>query len=503
MNKKQNRDRHFIIIGSGLGGLLTAAILSKEGLRVSVLEQNPVIGGCLQTFNRKGKTFDTGMHYIGSMEQGQPLHRFFQYLGLNENLKIKRLDELCFDMISFRGKEYPMAQGYEGFIDTLSGYFPGERRSIEEYIRGVREVVDDVDLYNLRPYNQEEVFRKKHITVTASDYISGLTNNKELQNVFAGLNGLYAGVKAGSPWYVHATINNFYIQSAWRLINGSSQIAELLKSIIERNGGRVITNTRIQWLDAEGSEVKRAITDKGEVISGDVFISSVHPSVTLNMLRGASLRKVYVSRIHRLENSMGMFIVYLVLKKNTFPYLNYNYYYHGHDDVWADQNQDEGSWPPGFMMYTSANGEHQEFAENMVVMSFMNFEQVRPWENTTVGRRGEAYETFKTDRANRIIEQMEKVFPGIRSGIETFYTSTPLTFRDYTGTKDGSAYGILKDSRNFMDSFLIPRTKIHNLFLTGQNLNLHGILGVSLSAILTCSEFLGQENLLKKINDVV
>ncbi|HPT12003.1 MAG TPA: NAD(P)-binding protein, partial [Bacteroidales bacterium] len=66
-----------IIIGSGLGGLVCGYILSKNGYKVGIFEKNNQIGGCLQTFKRKGVSFDTGMHYIGSMEEGQILHRFF------------------------------------------------------------------------------------------------------------------------------------------------------------------------------------------------------------------------------------------------------------------------------------------------------------------------------------------------------------------------------------------------------------------------------------------
>jgi len=87
-----------LIIGSGLGGLQCAYILSREGYNVCVLEKNRVLGGCLQTFSRCGTVFDTGMHYIGSMDEGQTLHRYFKYLGILPGLRLKKLDEDGFDM---------------------------------------------------------------------------------------------------------------------------------------------------------------------------------------------------------------------------------------------------------------------------------------------------------------------------------------------------------------------------------------------------------------------
>ena len=75
-----------VIIGSGLGGLLCGYILSKNGYKVAILEKNPQIGGCLQTFKRKGVKFDTGMHYVGSLEEGQMLNKFWKYLNLFDHI---------------------------------------------------------------------------------------------------------------------------------------------------------------------------------------------------------------------------------------------------------------------------------------------------------------------------------------------------------------------------------------------------------------------------------
>jgi len=79
------------------------------------------------------------------------------------------------------------------------------------------------------------------------------------------------------------------------------------------------------------------------------------------------------------------------------------------------------------------------------------------------------------------------------------YTSTPLTWRDYTGTRAGSPYGILKDHNRPLESMILPRTKIRNLFLTGQNTNIHGILGVTISSVVTCGELIDIRYLVRKI----
>ncbi|WP_290707020.1 FAD-dependent oxidoreductase, partial [Flavihumibacter sp. CACIAM 22H1] len=115
------REYDIVIIGGGLGGLLCAAILGKEGHKVAVLEKNRQFGGSLQTFSRNKKLFDSGVHYIGGLAKGQTLYQVFNYLGLMQQLNLERLDENGFDRIVFLedGKEYPLAQGYENFSDQL------------------------------------------------------------------------------------------------------------------------------------------------------------------------------------------------------------------------------------------------------------------------------------------------------------------------------------------------------------------------------------------------
>ena len=76
-----------------------------------------------------------------------------------------------------------------------------------------------------------------------------------------------------------------------------------------------------------------------------------------------------------------------------------------------------------------------------------------------------------------------------------------LTWRDYTLTPDGSAYGVRKDFSNPLLTMLSPRTPIPNLLLTGQNLMLHGVHGVTLTAFHTCAEVLGKEAMWKIVGN--
>jgi len=247
--------------------------------------------------------------------------------------------------------------------------------------------------------------------------------------------------------------------------------------------------------------IEKVELKNGEVIEADKFISNVHPVRTFEMIDSRLLRKTYIDRINSLEHSISIFSIYIVFKKNSFRYFNNNLYYYKGKDAWGVHLYDHVAWPDGYMAYTPANSENQEFAENMIVMTYMKYDELLKWDKTTVGKRGADYREFKKMKAEKLLDLMEEKFPGIRSHISSYYTSTPLTYRDYVATVNGSIYGILKNSSDPMRSFIFPKTRIPNLLLTGQNINLHGLLGVSVGSFMTCGVLLGTRNLYRKIND--
>jgi all-trans-retinol 13,14-reductase len=486
-----------IIVGAGLGGLLSANILSREGYNVCVIEKNPQLGGCLQVFGRDKCIFNTGLNYTEALGEGQILNRYFKYFGIMDELPVKQLDKDCFELVTFKDREYKFAQGHENFIETLSAQFPSEKDHLKRYIAQLGTACNQFPLYNIdAPLNfNADVFEGK----SAYDYLSSVTPNYDLQQVLAGTNLLYAGVKNKTPMYIHALINYSFITSAWRIPGGSHQLVQLLAKSIINNGGTILKRKQVEKLVLEKNEIKYVQLSDGDKLSAKYVISNMHPSKTLTMLEGDFSRKAYYKRIIGLENTTGMFTLYIVLKENTFKYINYNHYYYATDTVWTTEIKDTKSWPLSYMLYTPSSTKEQEYATNMIAMTYMSIDELKQWENSSVGNRGERYEAFKLKKAEQLLDLIENKFPVIRSCIKSYYTSTPLTYRDYTGTPDGSAYGVLKDYQNPIGSIVLPKTKIPNLFFTGQNLNLHGILGVTIGAVMTCGELVGLNRLIEKI----
>ncbi len=494
-----------VVVGSGLGGLVSAIILAKEGYSVCVLEKNNQFGGNLQTFVRDKTIFDTGIHYIGGLSEGQNLYKYFKYLGIMDDLKLKKMDEDGFDIISFEdtNEEFPHAQGYENFINKLVQYFPEERQAIENYCERVQNICNSFPLYNLEWDGKYDI---EILSLNAKKCIDEITNNEKLKQVLAGSNFLYAGIEDKSPFYVHALSVNSYIQSSWRCINGGSQITKLLIKQLKRFGGEIYKYKEVTSFQSKENAITSVKMKDGTQVKANIFISNIEPKITLKMVGEDKFRKSFLNRIESLEGVYSAFSLYIVFKPNSFKYINHNFYHFKNSfEVWKAHEYDENSWPKAYMASMNASGKNEEWAEGMTFITYMHYDELKPWENTfnttaNMNHRGETYDDFKTRKAEKFLQEIAIKFPGIKDCIKSVHTSTPLSYRDYIGGSKGNMYGYIKDSNDPMKSFIAPKTKLDNLYLTGQSINMHGVLGVTIGAVVTCSEIVGKEYLVNKIS---
>lgn len=495
-----------VIIGSGMGGLACANILAREGLSVIVLEKNLQIGGNLQIFARDKCIFDTGVHYLGGLDEGQNLRQLFRYFGIFDELSLKRLDEDSYDRIHFykEGKYYRYGMGYERFVENLVADFPDERAAIEAYATSIRSVAQNLPLAQLKA-SQDDAIPEIDFSLNASRFIESLTNNQQLRKVMGGTNTLYAG-STKTPFFVHALVLNSYIESSWRCVDGGAQIAQLMVKRITENGGVVLNRSeaRSGEMNEDGTLAGIHLAN-GKVVRGKNFISNVHPQETIRFVGEKNFSRNFAARIKRLTNTGSMFVLHVVFHKDTFEYFNYNIFQANLENIWNLYEYSEDTWPSYYMISCPPNSRSDKYADGISVICGMGMDELKPWTDTfnTTARaaeRGADYDEFKRVRSEKVIDAISFHFPDIRSKIKSYYSSTPLTQRDYLASPDGSGYGIEKDSDAAFRTLLSPKTSIPNLYLTGQNLNLHGILGVSLSALLTCFNLVDRHALMVKIN---
>ena len=478
-----------VIIGSGLGGLECAHILSKAGMSVLLLERGTQGGGCLQSYRRHGLAFDTGFHYVGGLDKGQSLHSAFRHLGLLR-LPWQRLDN-HFDRVTIGNQTFSFAQGYDAFVETLTVAFPAERDALNKYADMLKQCGEQ-QFDALNPQTEESSVLSRLFETSAYQYLTETFHDPLLINVLCGTSLKMELRKESLPLFTFAHGNGSFIESSWRLKGDGSLIINSLADGIRMHGGEIICNAEVRELVEKDGKLVHAVCSNGEIYEGTIFISNIHPAVTCNLVKQSSrMKKVYRSRITHLENTFGMFTVSLRIKPQTLRYFNWNQYIYKEPDVWAFHLKNNPV--SGVLVSCRIPEDGSKYVQQVDLLTPMNWSECEQWSHTEVGRRGEDYKAMKKRVADECITLAERFIPGLRDRITGCYTSTPLTYRNYTLTPEGSAYGLRKDFRNPMITLLSPRTPIPNLLLTGQNLMLHGLHGVTMTALFTCAEVLGKE----------
>lgn len=487
-----------IIIGAGLGGLVCAAILAKEGLDVTVVEKNPRVGGCLQSYRRDNAIFDTGMHIFGGMHEGGNVRRIFDYLGVTEMLNIQNLDPAS-DIEVFVDKEktaHRFALNRRQFVESVSKIFPEEKSNLQSYLEKMDEVMDQMDLFHLRTDKGLNSAGNVDFNLPANKFISKYIGDNRLAAILGILNVLYAGEVNVTPAFLHSSTSSIFLNGACRIAGGYETLADASTSVIKRYGGKIVVNSKIVKINTVNKEVVSVLTSGGDTIKGDIFILA-SPTNELEFLldNPGLLSNAYRSFISVKEDSISSFIVNFRLKKDKIEYSNrIGFYLKDYDKTWNDEY---GTDIERFMYMTPPVVNQGKFAETLNVVAPLKWAVVEQWEKSSKGTRDKEYYLFKDRLVQSIIGKLSEIYPNLREAIEYIDSATPLTIRDFTGVRHGAMCGLRKDCNDAIP-FIPLRTKIPNLLLTGQSINMHGFCGVTLTAVQTCEEILGRDYLINK-----
>lgn len=493
-----------IIIGGGLGGLFTGALMSKQGFTVTVLEKNATIGGGLQTFSRHGVQFETGMHILGGLREGGSINKICRYLGIMDKMDIRDVDHDCMDSITYLSdnKTYRIPEGREAFVAYFAHEFPSERDDIRLYVDRLYDIADEVDFFYLRKGRDELFAHSEEFLWSADELIAHYIKDARLRDILAYMNPMYGGKHGHTPAYIHALINVLYIDGPSRFAGGSQQMADALADVITSHGGAIMAGDAVSHISVTDHQVTSLKTTSGREYQADVYISAIHPCSLLGIIDEHAFPKSYRMRVADIPNTYSAFTLYIVFRPQTFRYINHTCYFQtDYGKVWDYDDYDADTWPRGFMYMTPADKYQEPYASKMIVNCIMNFDEVRRWSDTTVGHRVKEYEEWKAERIEKVLHRMSQLYPSFRNMVESVYASSPLTIRDYYNEKDGALYGFRKDCRNIVLSQVPIYTKVRNLFLTGQNINLHGICGVPLTAVNTVEAIVGENKLINEINE--
>ncbi|WP_295803447.1 NAD(P)/FAD-dependent oxidoreductase [uncultured Microbulbifer sp.] len=501
-----------IVVGSGIGGLTTAALLSASGQKVLVLEQHYTAGGFTHAYDRNGYEWDVGVHYIGDVG-GHPTmtRKLFDFLSAGA-LQWAPMDA-TYDRICLGDKSYDLVAGREQFVDALVQQFPGERATIEAYLERVDAVASAMPLISLEkllPRWCAPVLRlvKKlrcpsFLNRTTYEVLRELTDNGALIAVLTGQWGDNGMTPKTSSFTIHALIAKHYLYGGYYPVGGASRIAETIIPQIQKSGGEVFTYANVETLLLDGQKVTGVRMSDGTEIHAPAVISNAGVFNTFEKLlpESASYAAGYLRQLRQVTPSMSHQCLYIGLRKTAaelgLPKTNYWLYPSG--DYEADTErflQDpQAEIPLVYISFPSAKdpsfNERYPGRATIELVAPAPYEWFEQWKGETWGKRGAEYEALKQQFSERLLEHLYRHFPQLRGQVDYCELSTPLSTRHFCRYRRGEIYGLDHDPSRFEQDWLRPKTRIKGLYLTGQDIMSCGVAGAMFAGVLCAQSLLG------------
>ena len=509
-----------IVIGSGIGGLTAAVLLSVHGgKRVLVLERHYAMGGFTHTFRRPGYEWDVGLHYIGQVQDDtSSVRRAFDHVTEGK-VRWNAMPEV-YDRIIVNGQTFDLTRGLEQYREGMKRYFPGEVRAIDKYIAAVQSSNRAARLYYAEKAVPQLVSRiagglmrapfLRWAKRTTAEVLSDLTSNQGLIGVLTGQWGDYGLPPAQSSFGIHATIAGHYFDGGSYPVGGASSIAAAIVPAIERNGGRVITSAEVAKILIDGEKaIGVKMADDREFLAPIIISDAGAANTFFRLLPGEmaclsslrdGLRSIPISVAH-LGLYVGIKATDAALGLNgtnlwIYPSLD-------HDANVARFANDIDS--PFASLYISfPSSKDPDFANRcpgrstVEVLTFVPFEAFASWRDTKWKRRGAAYDSLKQNLAARLQTALERHVPAVAGKIDYAELSTPVTTRHFMNYEQGEIYGIGSTPARYSMRGLGARTPIRNLYLTGQDVTSLGVVGALFGGAVSASAVLGK-NLMSKL----
>ena len=466
------------IIGGGMSGLFTGALLAKNGYKVTVLEKNHIIGGGLQSFRRGDVVFNTGMQAFCGYGDDFALKHFIDYIGLNHtDLHFVPLDSDAQEIVWTDSEHvYRLPKTRKRYEEYLISQFPHEATGIHQLLDAIYEIGSTFDYFWLHPMQLHPAAAKYGI-ITARQLIDRYISDEILKRLFEYV-GMHLGYTLSClPATELGMILNLYIEGGWRIAGGNLPFAKQMARYIEDKGGKVYNNSEVSKVIAENRKIVSVETSDGQIFVADQYVCAIPPKTFLQITSGEVLRPTTYDRIMEFNNDSSCCICHVKLKPNSMRYRN--------NLIFIPTPITDKSLPHYISMLTPPTLNQSKWADTVEILTFTRYDEYKQWEDTKTRKRGADYEAKKEQLAQQTIAYISRFYPELREAVDTVYVSTPLTIRDYYGNPKGAVYAQ-------QGMFAPVKTKASNLFMTGQSVQYQGLFGTLTTSIAVAEIMMGK-----------
>lgn len=494
-----------IVVGTGMGSMTTAALLSEVGERVLLLEQHYEPGGFTHTFRRPGYRWDVGVHAIGEVTEHSLTGRLLRRLTKGE-LQWASLGDV-YDSFHFPdGFTIDFPDSPHGFRANLAELFPDRVPEIGAYMDAVREVSGVMKRYYMSRTAPAPIARvtdkllargtQKWFLQTGNEVLDSITDDPRLRAVLTAQWGYYGVPPHEASFAIQALVARHFMWGAYYPVGGSQEIARTLLSGIAERGGWTRVATPVDDLLVEDGRAA-GVRCGDEVIRAPRVVSGIGAQATVaRLLPPEYANDAWARSFSSLRPAAAHVCLYLGFEGDIAAAgatAANQWFYDTWDqtiDAWyVDPQSDQ--FPRAPVLYCSFpslkdptfdSGERKLHTGEVV--TFVPWDVFQQWTDTRWKKRPESYDEFKQRMKEQLLKQFFEAMPQLRPLLAFAELSTPITTAHFNGAIGGSIYGLAPTPERYANRWLRPRTPIDGLFLSGCDVTTPGVIGAMFGGML-------------------
>jgi phytoene dehydrogenase-like protein len=475
-----------LIIGAGIGGLTTGALLAKKGWKVIILEQASRIGGCCGTFYRSGFKFDVGATLFPDI-----LWSGLDLVSRELGLDLDRILLDPFSQICIPGHRIGLYRDSEATKEEWAREFPMEKNSINNLLECLRKIDTRIRHWRAKDvsgqiFSKTEGFDQRHWNWPLNWYVfryrrksamkvldpvlkeSKASAGFNLQTLFWGQTEL---IKSSLAYA--ASVIELHLHGGFCLRGGSDSLCNLLSHYIRTNGGEIRLNCLVSRVLINKREAIGLELDTGEVLEGRCYIANTTPWGLYEKLlfHGFSKNRI-VWKLRKVPYPNSVFAVFLGVKESCLPSQM------GHK-VFFLPSMNNGKEQTGPLFIALSPREDAERApEGCRAMTVFRYISSQGW------NKGIGYIKNKEQMQERVISVLKGLIPFLDEGLCYCESATPLTYEKFTARPGGIVNSVPQTLPIIGNKALSEFTGYRDLFLisdcTSPGLGVEGICQASL-----------------------
>lgn len=464
-----------IVIGSGIGGLVTATQLAAKGAKVLVLERYLIPGGSAGYFEREGYRFDVGASMIfGFGDQGTTnlLTRALAAVGMTlETIP----DPVQIHYHLPQGLDLKVHRDYEKFLQALTAHFPKESQGIRKFYDQCWQVFNCLNAmellsleelgYLLRVFFQQPgacLGLVKYLPQNVGDIARRYIQDPELLKFIDMECYCWSVVTADRTPMINAGM--VFSDRHYGGINypkgGVGKIAQKLVEGLEKAGSEIRYKARVtEILLEKGRAVGVKLADGSQYQARRIVSNATRWDTFGSLLSSENIPKTEVDWQKRYQKSPSFLSLHLGVRAEVLP-LGTECHHILLED-WQRMEDEQGTI---FVSIPTLLDPSLAPADHHIIHAF-----TPSWLTAWQGLSPQQYQAKKEADGDRLIERLEKIFPGLSAGLDYQEVGTPRTHRRFLGRQDGTYGPIPRHKLWGLLGMPFNRTAVPGLYCVGDS----------------------------------